>query len=748
MTRITLTFMLCSVLACISILPAAWLDYRAPRGITLPANISPSVAENSPWQRMGDLWVLSRGRPGLLESPAWWEGNRPPRQEMVVLEMEYFDNLEKPVRASVYSGLGSFEYFSELHRFGGAGDGTWKKARVPAGGDFIYTKLPEKTIRFRLDSDAGDLRVRNIRLTAPLPDEEARYNAETREWVARAQERGQIDPSYWEKGEKPVIPAEWAGRQLVPFPRNWMDLVLPNSAPRAGEAGALLSMRMFLNEYESAQLGIYANAGDLAQVTVTADPLIDKSGRRVAEITLRVAEYSKVKGGMQLPSFFVEPFPQRLWPAWPFEVKAGRSQLVWITLRTDEKTARPGKYRTTVRIKAQGVSEVAVPLEVEILGQRLLTMEQAGLRLGGCTSRFIPEFEMEWLKSYNHNMVNIWYQSDRPELIRDGDTFSLGWRIFDEWMGSAKRAGMTDIVYFLGGNPYGFPRTMHLPRTLAEVMLGLDDRAWRELAFRDPYNVPPELTAHITEWARRFGEHARSQGWPNVILTPFDEPAKWHQYASDLGMLYYIKPQFKQQVALLRKGDPQAQIYGSIHHYYGGIEFLEDVDIFCTNAVAENWNLPDEVRAAGKTLWQYSSTTDKTTPAVPRYTFGYYFAGHGSVGSLVWAYNWGNRFDTLDGENWMYVFTTPFEVVPMPFAEGLREAWDDRRLIETVRKKAAEKGVDLTAFWDGFFKEVSTSRGRGGRSTLDDFWEQARQAEVMDEWRSELTAKLLELEKN
>ena len=202
----------CFILTVAAPLVAAWLDYRAPRGIDLPAAAAPSVSESSPWQQKGDLWVLPDGRPGLLEAPAWWEGNRPGRDELVVLELEYFDNLTKPIIVSVYSGLGSGEYFSELHRFSGAGDNTWKKARVPATADFIFTKLPEKTLRFRLESGGGELRVRNIRLAAPLPDEETRYNAETREWVARQQERGRIDPSYWEKGEKAVLPAEWSNR--------------------------------------------------------------------------------------------------------------------------------------------------------------------------------------------------------------------------------------------------------------------------------------------------------------------------------------------------------------------------------------------------------------------------------------------------------------------------------------------------------------------------------------------------------
>jgi hypothetical protein len=725
-------------------LHAAALEFKAPAGLKLPIEAKAVTGDRSAWQKEGDLWVLAQDRWGIVDTPAWWKGNRPPRTEMVVLEIEYQDNLKMPVRAEIYSGLGTDNPWSELHRFGGTNDGAWKKARIPASADFIFRREPEAAIRFRLISDEGTLRVKSFSLAAPLPDEETRYNRETREWVARVQERGQVDSSYYHLAQAPVLSGIWETKPLVPFNRNWMDLVLPISAPQAGEAGSPLAARMFLNEFESAQLGIFANGRELRHVEVTVDPIKDKTGSEVAKIMVRVAEYSKVKGTL-IPSFFIEPFPQRLWPAYPFDVPAGRSHLVWLVLRTTEKISKPGKYTTQVRIKAQGVDEVTVPLNLEILDMRLLTMEEAGLRLGGCTMHFIPEFEMAFLKDYNHNMINIWYQSERPELTRKGDTFELNWRVFDEWMGAAKRAGMTDIVYFLGGNPYGFPRTMHLPRIMAQVMLGLDDKGWSELAFRNPYEVPSEVAPYMAEWARRFGEHARANNWPNVILTPFDEPAKWHQYSSGLGMLYYIKPQFKKQVALIRQGDPKAQIYGSIHHYYGGIEFLEDVDIFCTNAVAENFNLPDEVRKGGKILWQYSGTTDKSMPAVARYTFGFYFAGHGSIGSLVWAYNWGNRFDTIDGDNWMYVVNTPFDLIPMPYMEGLREAWDERRIIETLRHRAAEKNVDISDFLSNLFAEVARGRGRGGTSTLDDFWEKAKNDLILDEWHNRLVEKLLSL---
>jgi hypothetical protein len=720
--------------------------WRAPAGLALPQAITPVKAGEFGWRQEGDVWLLDGGRPGLLEAQAWWKGNRPPRGEVVVLHLSYQDDFPHPVTAEVHSGLSTTNPYSQVHRFGGAGDGRWKEARVPVSSDFIFRYEPAGSIRFRITPAAGTtLKARSFRLIAPLPDEEERYNAETRVWVKREQERADVPARYWRLAQKPVLDADWSGRPLVPYARHWMDLVRPISAPGSGEAGATLRARLFRNEDEPVQLGIYANGRDLKNVRVTTGPVKDAAGAAVAEVIVRVAEYSKVKGHL-IPGYFVEPFPQRLWPPYAFDVPAGRSHMVWLTVRTREAAARPGKYAATVRVQADGVSEVAIPLEVEILNARLLTMEEAQLKLGGCTTGLVPEFELEFLRDYNHNMVNIWYASVRPALSKNGDALGMDFRIMDDWMAAAKRAGISDLVYFLGGNPYGFPQTMNLPRTLAATMLSLDDAGWREFALRDPNEVPASVARLMVEWTRRFGAHARKQGWPNVVLTPFDEPAKYVQYRTGLGMMGFIRPQFKQQVRLLRQGDPKAQIYGSIHHYEGGIEFLEDVDIFCTNAVHENWNLPDEVRKAGKILWEYSSTQDRGLPANARYTFGYYFAGHDSRGSLVWAYNWGKRFDTIDGDNWMYAWNTPFDVIPAPYMEGLREAWDDRRLIETLKRRAAEKGVDISGFLGELFKEVAAARGRGGTDTVDDFWERAKNDRAMDEWKQRLVDKLLSLE--
>ena len=708
--------------------------------------VTPLTSEGSSWKSEAGEWTLPAAARGVLEAPAWWAGNRPAHDQAAVLEFEYLDSFPHAARAEVYSGMGTTRPYSEMHRFGGEADGRWKQVRIPATPDFLFAFEPRHTVRFRLTATSGALRARGFRLVAPRDGDEQRYGAETRAWIAREQRRAEVYPEGLPGKQAPLLAPAWAGRPLVPYRRNWMDLVRPWSAPQAGESVAGLKVRLFRNEFEPLQLGVFANGRKLSNVRVSVQPVKGADGRETVTIVPRVAEYAKIRGGVTA-GYNLSWFPQRLWPAYPFDVADGSSGMVWLVVGTREDTSRGGLYETSVRFTADGLDDVVVPLSIEVLDSRLLTMEEAGLKLGGCTTGLVPEFELRFLRTYNHNMVNIWYQAIRPELARQGDSFSMDFRVMDEWMASARRAGIGDLVYFLGGNPYIFPRTMHLGESLAETVLGIDRAGWAALSALNRDAVPEKVAPLMVEWSRRFAEHARDAGWPNVILTPFDEPAKHVQYVPDLGMLSFIKPQFKQQVGLLRQGAPQAQIYGSIHHYAPGIGFLEDVDVFCTNAIAENPRLPEEVRRAGKTFWEYSGTTDSGLPAAARYTFGFYFASHGSTGSLVWAYNWGERFDTLDGSNWMYAWNTPFDVIPSPYMEGMREAWDDRRLIETVRQAARKKGVDISEFLGRLFADVARSRGAGGNDTVDDFWDRSTNDRLMDEWRDRLVNELLTLQK-
>ena len=695
------------------------------------------------------------GQTITLEAAAWWDGFRPEERYHFALEVEYLDDFSIPVIALVYSQLDISVHYSELHRFGGLNDNQWKAARIPCESGFLALYEPDSTARFRLMSQEGTLKVRRASLVASEPDDEQRYNAETREWVERVQRRASIPESYYKLAQEPDIPQAMSGSAIVPYARSWMEPVMPIAAPQEGEVVDTLIARMSLNEWEPVQVGIFANGQPLNDVTVRIGDLKAPDGRPVAKCGVRVAEYSLVRtGDEKIP---VKPFPQRLWPSYSFDIPSGRSHAVWLEINTAEVDNTPaGEYLTEVSISAGNAETVTLPLKVEILPINLLTMNDAGLRLGNCTRGLIPFHEIARLGRYNHNCIIPWYFSARPEIHATGEgVFELDWRGFDLFMQSCRDNGIDYIFWFLGENPFGFPSTMKLEQTLAQAVLGLDKQETDALIWENPDSVHPRLRPLVVEWARKVREHARASNWPTLNVTPFDEPAKWVQSAErweqmrgHAETLAFIKPHFIHLRNLLKEGNPDFIVSGDIHHYKGGIDFLPYLDVFCTNATHENLDMPGEVREAGVELWEYSGAGDAGMPARARYTFGYYFAANGSVGSLVWAYNWGKRFDTLDGDSWICVWDTPFDIIPTPFMLGISEAWDERRLLETLKHESASRNVNIDGFLTELFTEVHSAMGLSGRSTVTDFWYAARENRKMDQWRRRIEDKLLEVISN
>ncbi|HTL53466.1 MAG TPA: hypothetical protein VL860_12900, partial [Planctomycetota bacterium] len=244
-----------------------------------------------------------------------------------------------------------------------------------------------------------------------------------------------------------------------------------------------------------------------------------------------------------------------------------------------------------------------------------------------------------------------------------------------------------------------------------------------------------------------------------------DEPAKWTQKQNPdqlkgklegtIGTGTWIKGFFKDCCAAIHEAAPKMRIYASIHHNRQdrgkdgneGIVFLDDVDVFCTNAIHEDPKLGDKVRAGGpsKTFWQYSGCGGggAGAPDQARYTFGFYFAAFDSRGSLSWAYNWGPGFDTATdpGDNWQYAYLTPYGTVPAPFFEGMREAWDDRRVIETFKKKFKNNPAQMKKL-DDILTEAAGSRAGGGRDTVNDFWAAIDDVAKIDKWRNILLDEL------
>ncbi|KKK92118.1 hypothetical protein LCGC14_2706120, partial [marine sediment metagenome] len=392
-----------------------------------------------------------------------------------------------------------------------------------------------------------------------------------------------------------------------------------------------------------------------------------------------------------------------------------------------------------------------LPVEIEVVDVMLPTMQQAGLDLGACGRPALGE--LKTLAEYNHTGMDIWFGGTQPKMtVKDGK-LHLDWYYLDDWMRYARKQGMTHMMWFMGGNPYGFPDTMNLERDLYRAMVGdvhVGRRTFLKKTNAKPDKVLPELRPYYVDFIRQLAKHAKENDWPRMIVHPFDEPAKWVQnskqnnsYHPVIGTGKWIKPHFEDACALIRegaKGYDNVVTGGDIHHVdrsgkKEGLVFLDDLTVFCTNAIHEDQKLGDKVRAAGVEFWQYSGCNDQAPAHRPRFTFGWYFAAYDSVGSLVWAYNAQRRFDTSEGNNWGYGWYTPFGTVETPFMIGLREGWDDRRWISLAGKRSAAAAKRALK---PIYKEAIARRSKKGRDTVNDFYAEMQSYEKMDQWRNRL----------
>ena len=715
---------------------------------------------------------ITKGQTALFTIPAWWNGSvRPAAGSVYIVEMDFRDDGSLPIIVSSFGNCkDSSVSLSELHRVAGEGSKNWKTAFIPVSWDYLYSGVSKHagegkqvfSIQVSKDEKA-DLPVSGFRVRAASPEDEKRYNAETRAWIKKIQSRIKTDDIDSPEQDKPELTGELRSKACVPYVRNYLDPVVPSSTPKMNELDVQVKIRLAQNEIECAQLGVYANGRELSEVTLEAAKFKnDKGNVLAAEVRLFTMEYALVKSGNGM----FKHDAQRMWPLYAAEIASGKSQGYFVTIKTNEKQTEPGKYTGKINVLVKGNISGSLPVEVEILPVKLLSMDEAGLSMGGCVTGFVPFHNISYAVDNNVNAINLWASSVKPGMKKVDGKLVLDFTLIDEWMKEARRLGCKNITYFMGGNPYGFPRTLTVEREIFVVMQDEGERKDRVSKYisrasaegaRD--KVLPELRELYGQWVKEVTEHARANNWPEIILTPFDEPAKYTQgpYRKDgsekdenvIGAGPWIKSYFEDACDLIRKyAAPGTRIYGSIHHATG-LVFLPKINVFCTNAIHEDSKLGNKIRAAGpeKYFWQYTGVGANSEPAKMRYTFGFFFGAFNSRGSLLWAYNWGNRFDTTEGDNWMICWDTPFSVIPNLSYEGLREAWDDRRYIETLRKAAKDKEKidEVEAFLEKIFGQAVQSRTAGGRDTVDDFWSQTKDPEKLNEWRSQIADKIVKL---
>ncbi|MFH1377715.1 MAG: hypothetical protein ABIH86_03080 [Planctomycetota bacterium] len=696
--------------------------------------------------------ALLPGATQYIKLDAWWTADelRPDETKRYILEIQYRDDATEPAEYYAHGANGRYHGVSLLHHFGGAGDGLWKTAQLPLSWSSIIRLLDDRDHTRILFKSNQPIPIHSITLRIATDEDVERLNREIREWV----EYVQTD----ERAAAALLPGEFfvepSDMPLVAFPWEPLLPLLPNMSPTAGMIDQPIEIDMCLNELESGSFGVFAAGDDLTNVDYEISPLLSSSGVSLsATLILRTAEYSALKSGATY-----RLFPQRLWPHHPVSINQGYGHWFYIVVKTRRGATLPGVYSGTVQITCdQGFA--SLPINVTVRAVDLLTMSEAGLENGGCISGFVPPHDYRFAMDYNQNGMNIWFAGAQPKMTMVNGPLELDFTYLDDTMRYASNAGVESCVWFLGGDPYGWPDTMTIIRDLARIdnpdsatnMAVRLEWTERQASVEQRNAVVPELRDAFKSWVSQTAAQSRAQGWPEIILTPFDEPAKWVQgpylinssFPYVIGAGPWIKPVFEDMCALIREADSAVKIYGSIHHATSGIVFLDDIDVFCTNAIHEDVTLGTQVNAAGKTFWQYAGTGSGGLPGSAFKSFGWYFGYYNSRGGLVWAYNWGNWFDNTQGDNWTYVHHTAFDVIPEPYYEGLREAFDLRRIIETYKIKFGANPTRMAEL-NAMLLTAKNVNVKSAWSSDADVIEASNQMIQFREWRKTLLDRLEE----
>ncbi len=280
---------------------------------------------------------------------------------------------------------------------------------------------------------------------------------------------------------------------------------------------------MTRSEYEPAAFGVYANTADLKNVTFAVGPLKGDNGTLACQVDLRTVEYSAVpRGGRGEAPATYTMFPMRLWPMYPVDIAKGRSHQFWIDVHTLGEKSKPGKYSGTVTIKADG-QQTVLPVEVEVLPVTLLTLQQAGLELGGCSGQ-VPAQDLKCLAEHNHTGMDIWFGGTQPQMRLHDGKIQFDWTYMDDWMTAAKKCGMDHMMWFMGGDPYGFPDTLNAERDFYRVTATSQSQDLRvefiERLNKDPDKVLPEDRPRYKAFISELADHAKAKGWPDKLGHP------------------------------------------------------------------------------------------------------------------------------------------------------------------------------------------------------------------------------------
>ncbi len=502
-------------------------------------------------------------------------------------------------------------------------------------------------------------------------------------------------------------------RGYAVFARHWSEVIYPNTVPRAEE----------LNP----QLRIFASQGEYEPVTFTVMPLVDLPDAKVAAgdlrrgdavlpaacIDIRAVRYMRVRPNYSsMYSWHIAP--DVLEPCSRIDLRKGRNQTFWITVKTPED-ASPGVYHGKLTFAPAGRSPAEVPLALRVLPIRLKKNPEHiygmyyydPLRMvdprntPAANAYFQRKAELERRDMIEHGMNT--HVSSVSGLRRDEQG---RWTIDGE---ETDRRIALDRKYGLDGKPLvaGFGVEHWYAQLVDRRGLGSHLRLVRP-------DVPQSFFNEVTKMVETIEKERKRRNWPELLYYPVDEPSTQENSVNFMvGVLKAIKrvPGVRTYVT----ADPSHEQFEPLWPW---------VDVWCCQPFVFGWEKIRRLsREKGIEFWCYpnhiSGENDHTPVRGARMTWGFGFWKSGFKALIPWIYqsSTGDPWNYLDGPYMDFFNRSTPEGEPIPVAlwEAYREGIDDGRylytleqLAATARRRggkaaeaAAEAEKELRFVWDG-----------------------------------------------
>ena len=554
--------------------------------------------------------------------------------------------------------------------------------------------------------------------------------------LAQTQQAATILPklSFFEyKETNPLFPlsaAQNAGGYLL-FVRDWMRMTYPNTIPLQREVEkAAVEVAAAPTEYVSATIGIYPLKGAFKATVEVSDlqgagqqkigknnielRVVKYMPERVKEQPLTAGDYTYYVADSSQGSTVMNQVPKMLQP-YRGPVEVNQTRQLWLTLQVPANT-KPGQYRGTVTVKADGLPSQTVPVTLTVHPFELLQSD----RIQG-VYWLIDDYkhrEAELANMAKHGIRAVTLSGQTPlEFRREGNNVTVDFSRLDPLVKQIKAAGLT----------------AYIPFSTASSRVILND------FLRANPDIKMSSGAAYKLAVAQLAEHSRKNNWPEILFYPVDE----------IGGSQGARDALKHLSTMIREAVPDAKIYTTVNNFAAGLECMDYFD-YATVNIPLTREQEQVFLDKGKKYMRYGNGYN-FNPRTSRTLSGYGFWQRPAVAMYYYHYRYivGDPMNPLDGTARDFVLTYPSPDGPVDAIdfEAIREGNNDLRYIRTMQvwmEKAQKAGK-------------ATARVKEGQAILDEItnsnpaYNQYDLAGVPNEkyheWRSRMAGVIIALQR-